>query len=115
VRISGGTSQRPPGLTPFQFRCASEVARVLGEQGLSFSREQVEGEEESYFVFRVQPSAPEPLQIYVYEDEAGFFLGKRWHIWETQDYDTPQGLMNAFLDGLQSTAEQLSEQSPAVP
>ena len=110
----GGTTKPPRDISPFRFQCVKEVARLLREEDLPFHQEQVEGREESYSVFRVESTNREPLKIYVYEDEAGFFAGKRWHIWETPDYDTSQGLMSAFLDGLRSTIAELMRESPAA-
>jgi len=109
-----GTTQPPRGISPFRLQCVKEVARLLREEDLPFHQEQVEGREESYSVFRVESTIRKPLKIYVYEDEAGFFAGEHWHIWETPDHDTPQGLMSAFLDGLRSTIADLSRQSPGA-
>jgi hypothetical protein len=111
---SRGAAEPPRSLTPFQFQCASEVAQLLRKQDLSFRREQIEGKGESYFIFSAVSRLASPLKIYVYEDEAGFFLGERWHIWETPDYETPQALMSSFLAGLQSTIEELLKESPAT-
>lgn len=109
-----GTAHPPRSLTPFQFQCTSEVARLLRERDFSFRREQVEGEEENYLIFNVESNAPRPLKVYVYEDEAGFFLGERWHVWETQDYEEPQELMSAFLEGLRSAIDVLRKEPPAA-
>lgn len=116
MTTAGGSdiTQSPRSVSPFRSKCASEVAQLLREEDLPFQREQVEGKEESYSVFKVDAATPEPLKIYIYEDEAGFFLGERWHIWETPDYDTPQGLMNAFLDGLRSVLAESTVDPPTA-
>lgn len=100
VSTAGRGVQPPSRLSPFQSRCAVEVERLLGENDLSFDRQYVMGREESYLVFEVETTGT--LKIYVYDDEAGFFLGKRWHIWEAPDYEESQELLDAFLDGLRS-------------
>lgn len=114
MTATDGASQPPRNRSPFQLHCASEVAKLLREKGLSFRREPIEGNEESYFIFRMDSSTVEPLEIYVYEDEAGFLVGKDWHIWESPDYETPQELISAFLKSLRSSIEDALDESPAV-
>jgi hypothetical protein len=104
VTTTSDGSQPPRDLTPFQSQCANEVARILRENNIPFRREQVEGEKESYLVFDVEPSSARHLKIYVYEDEAGFSLGKHWHLWEIPAYDDSQ-LLVSFLDGLRSAIQ----------
>lgn len=43
------------------------------------------------------------LDVYLYEDEAGFFLdGKNWTIFEKPDYSSSSELLNAFLTHLRA-------------
>ena len=42
-----------------------------------------------------------PLRIYLYEDEAGFYIGENWRIWEAQDFNDADTLCREFLKDLE--------------
>jgi hypothetical protein len=46
------------------------------------------------------PGARPALEIYLYDDEAGFFLGGEWRIWESADYSSLANLESEFLASL---------------
>ena len=92
--------QRPSRrLTAFQVRCQHEVEALLRSYGIEFTCAKIDGEEESYLVLDANRPSAEDLQIYIYEDEAGFFLSNDWHIWEVPDY-SEAALQAAFLEGI---------------
>ena len=86
-------------LTPFQVQCQRRVEEILHSHELHFSKTAVEGEEEDYLVLDVRVPSGTKLQVYVYEDEAGFFEGGEWHIWEKPDHSDAD-LVERFLEGL---------------
>lgn len=95
----------PRTLTPFQIRCGREVAQVFRGRTITFRREQIDGEGESYLLFTVGAKSGPSLRIYVYEDEAGFFLDDEWQIWETPDFDESSELLGSFLEGLRTALQ----------
>ena len=89
-------------ITGFQERCLEEC-RTLFRQ-IPAPRygdfEKIVGKAETYF--KATADGPHhALEVYVYEDEAGYMLdGKRWTIFEKPDYRSQKELMEAFLKSL---------------
>ena len=87
--------------TAFQSTTVACVRAVLQAYETSFEVE-VSGLRDRYYRLRITDERlSERLEIYVYEDEAGFFTGNVWEIWERCDYDTPEQLRAEFVQALE--------------
>ena len=89
-------------LTDFQKNALQEVENLLGsilrlERGIF---QEVVGKRETYLKATVK--APQHvLEIYIYEDEAGYLLeGGEWTIFEKPDYSSSGELLGTFLASL---------------
>jgi hypothetical protein len=80
------------------------VMALLDRRRLGVHFDLVEGKEESYF-FGEFMSGSIRLKIYIYVDEAGFFVDEEWRIYETQDYDDSKGLIASFIRDLEAAIE----------
>lgn len=99
--------------TPFQVRCRSALEKMLGTSGFSAPLEHVVGSGESYFRVLVK-EVPIRFEIFVYEDEAGFFEGESWHAFEAVDFDTDDELVDRFVRDVEvSLARLLRQVSPS--
>ena len=92
--------------TAFQRRCRAELEDLLGRRGLSSRSEWVEGEGESYWRALVGELSAR-LEVFVYEDEAGYYLGSAWHIHEASDFQSEGELMEAFLADLRACLDKV--------
>ena len=86
--------------TAFQEECRERTLEVLRGAGVAADFRWA-GVEESY-LRAVVDLAEDEYEIFIYEDEAGFFKNGSWRIWEVPDYDSGEELMRAFLTDLQS-------------
>lgn len=93
-------------LSSFQRECLQMVEEALGRRGFS-GTSKTSGVHENYIVLLVRATDP-ALEIYIYNDEAGFFQGKKWRIWETQDFPEPEKLKEAFLAALTDALDALA-------
>lgn len=85
-------------LTYFQKKCLTALEEFLSRKGVAFSAEAVQGNSENYVVLRV---VNEPrIEVFIYEDEAGFYLGKEWHPYEEVDFDSGAELLSALILGI---------------
>ncbi|MEM7051492.1 MAG: hypothetical protein AAF604_17630 [Acidobacteriota bacterium] len=82
----------------FQELCSRDVDSLLDEGGLDYSRNLVEGDSESYMVYKV--GGGERIEVYIYEDEAGFYFGDDWYVFEAQDYPSLDLLRRSFFERL---------------
>jgi len=94
-------------LTAFQKQCRESVDAILRDVGLSVAYEYVEGREESYLVGRVDSSRLD-VKIYIYQDEAGFFVGERWFGYEIQDFSDSGQLVQCFVRDLKDRFDRLN-------
>lgn len=93
----------PPEATEFQTESLQRTTSLLSSCALPFRVEPVQGREELYVVIRILSRvASEALEVYVYQDELGFFHGENWVICETPDYPDSQALIDAFLQRLRA-------------
>jgi hypothetical protein len=88
------------GLTKFQQECQERVRELLSQHGHSSDFEVVKGREEEY-LFLDFVDAGREIGVYIYEDEAGFSVGKDWYISEAQDFDSHNDLIVNFLRKLE--------------
>lgn len=83
-------------ITAFQKECMATCLSVLREKGFGECQfHEAAGKDERYFVANFSFGGRR-FEIYVYEDEAGLFVGKEWFICEKPDYRSPQELIQAF-------------------
>src|SRR5215208_6257195 len=92
------TADVSPNLTPFQEQCRDALEKFFAERRVVLSLEVVEGEQETYLVARPDPA--KRLEIFLYEDEAGFFLEEMWHPYEAVDFNSPASLLEKLLSDL---------------
>ncbi|MEP7009933.1 MAG: hypothetical protein ABJC13_06395 [Acidobacteriota bacterium] len=83
--------------TQFQDDCRGRVDEWAARLGLSLSFELVSGRSERYLKGDLRLPQGDEVQIYIYEDEAGFFHREAWHALESQDFDTPDELVKHLL------------------
>lgn len=98
-------SELEHSLTAFQTTCSARVRALLAEAGLPWVSQTVAGASETYLVLRVRNLSNRKLEIYIYADEAGFFVGDKWIISESQDFSTPFDLLDAFIKTLRTQVE----------
>jgi hypothetical protein len=91
-------------LTPFQIEGQKSVEAYLHVRGLAAEFECVDGKGETYLVAKV-PGFSRRLEIYLYEDEAGFFVNDRWQPFESVDFDSQAQLLEQLLAGLSKVTE----------
>lgn len=86
--------------TPFQDRCVEELRRFFQNHEMEPAFEMIEGKNEAYLrsVFEFDGNQ---VDLYVYDDEAGFFWNGKWFIFERPDYPTDVELVAAFLASLE--------------
>lgn len=100
----------PPGLSAFQSKCFRLVEDLLLRHGHDISHD-IGGERETYLVLPANLDSV-TVRIYVYEDEAGYFLDDDWRIWERPDYDSDDELIRAFLADLERVISQAGSREP---
>jgi hypothetical protein len=87
--------------TPFQWECLRSVEMILAKRGVPSSFSWVNGREESYLCAQLAYGGAK-LEIYIYADEAGFFINRNWRAFEQVDYDSGQALIEALAEDLSS-------------
>lgn len=65
--------------------------------GLSWASRHVVGEAELYVVMDVEGFEDHQVEVYIYADEAGFFVDRGWTILESQDFSESQQLQDEFV------------------
>lgn len=87
-------------MTDFQTACLEAVQALLSTKGEPSEPEEVQGSEEFYLRLRI-PAPGKEIELYIYEDEAGYLVNGDWHIRESQDYKYPQELISRLLEDLE--------------
>ena len=100
-------SMRPS--TDFQQRMTAAVEALATEVGILTKLQHVEGETESYCILELLRTTPS-IKVYVYTQEAGFFEGNDWHIYERCDFDSPEELVRTLVSDMRSRL--VSDASP---
>ena len=99
--------------TEFQLTCESRVKTLLRDAGFDVVFTQIRAAEDVlYMITRIDTAAGQHLQIYIYEDDAGFFVDERWIICEHQDFKTSSELIDKFCATLQPYLESSYEVPP---
>jgi len=96
-------------MTNFQAHGAASVQAILGRNGVAVEFTTVEcGDDPALktvkgdvFLRSTFDYAGRKLDIYIYPDEAGFFVDSEWRIFEAPDYDTADELLSAFVGALE--------------
>ena len=83
------------GLSPFQEECREALDTFFSKKRLAASSEVVQGNHEIYVVMRLAQA--EKLKVFIYKDEAGFFLGKDWHPYESMDFNSSSELIEKLV------------------
>ena len=84
-------------LTAFQKLCLQELEHALSAMNRHLEARQLGGTQETYLHARVSSS---PLEVWIYEDEAMFSGPGIDQRFERPDYDSPEALISAFVQGL---------------
>ena len=103
----GECSEDSSCLSNFQVECTQRALKVLERFGVTVEQTR-SGVHEEYIVISAPRQRPR-LEIFIYTNEAGFFYGKSWYIWESQDYPRVKDLMKEFLAGLEEKLKRRSE------
>lgn len=82
-------------LTIFQLKCREALEKLLLDKGLSAAFE-VQGVDEKYMLARLA-NLGDRFEVYIYEDEAGFFSGEEWHPYERVDFDSDADLIGKLM------------------
>ena len=97
-------------LTKFQIECKEQIEEMLRANELTVNFSQG-GEADRYLYGKVE-SLRTPLEIYIYEDEVGFFEGREWWICETPDFDSAELMIASFLEQLTGAIRRQSVRGP---
>jgi hypothetical protein len=101
-RLRGHYRLMATSITGFQERCLEECRNLFRLiPALRYGDfEKIVGKAETYF--KATADGPHHLlEVYVYEDEAGYMLdGKQWTIFEGTDYRSQNELLETFLKSL---------------
>ena len=89
-------------VTEFQARCRGALVRVLEDSTVNYSFEYAQGKKDSYLVYDLAVERRQ-IKVYIYGDEAGFFVGKKWFVFEAQSYPDPETLITHFTEASSST------------
>jgi len=84
--------------TNFQDQLVGSLEKLADDIGASWHSRAVRGEEE-YIVVKLARGKT-TLDVYVYLDEAGFYKGEEWHMYEQCDFDSPDALKTSILSDL---------------
>ena len=90
-------------LTHMQRKGISLVRKTADLHGLNFE-ENLGGEDETYVVISFA-AGNRCFRVYLYDDEAGFFVDDEWRIWEEPDYTTDDRLLGEFHRSLEDSVE----------
>src|SRR5947209_12961945 len=83
-------------MTEFQRLCQRSTEEFLQKSGVPV-RFELKNEAGDPFLVTRFSYGDHDFEVFIYEDEAGFFVDRVWHIQERQDFDTPQQLIAGFL------------------
>ncbi|MDD5131032.1 MAG: hypothetical protein PHH44_00025 [bacterium] len=91
--------------TEFQILCIEKCRKLLSKylkDDIEFVKE---GKNEYYYHAKINLTNIS-IDIYIYEDEAGFAFNKKdWRIFEQPDYKSDNLLITAFLENLEYTVQ----------
>ena len=94
------------GLTTFQQRCLRALEQHLGARDLTPSFESMEPDRPAVSGGRYLKASvtlsDSTLDLYIYEDEAGFSYRGAWQICERQDYPSDAALIEALIGELEA-------------
>lgn len=82
-------------VTGFQTRCCVAVETLLAAHGMSAPFELIHGNQENYLVAKSNAEGHQ-LEIFIYEDEAGYFKDRKWRPYEAVDFAS-EGQLTAKL------------------
>lgn len=86
----------------FQRISIQEVERIFSEIGASWPGfQRIEGKSEPYLKMIVSGFS-QPIDVYIYRDEAGYMTAGKWHPFERHDYQSTDELRAAFLTSLKT-------------
>jgi len=91
-------------MTSFQEQCIYRCSLISGKN-IKFA--EIVGDSETYYLSETI-IGKHSLTIYVYIDEAEFKIDNDWYIFETPDYGSEDVLLNAFIDKLSNTLNNIS-------
>ncbi len=94
-----GTENQDDTLTPFQSSCRELVEVLMLDKGKEFGFEYICGEGEGYLRGSFTHKG-DNFEVYIYIDEAGYFKGRKWRIFEREDFDSQQELEMKFIGEL---------------
>jgi hypothetical protein len=86
--------------TDFQLEATALTRSIFSAAQLEIEFNYVTGNGENYFESRRVPVHQSQIQVFVYTDEAGFFVDLHWYIFETQDYSSPEDLLERYGEQL---------------
>ena len=85
-------------LSRFQRECSKAVLEKLSQLQVE-AEVAAEGSDEDYLRITATETVPR-IEIYVYDDEAGFYCGESWTICEAPDFSSPDDLQTELLQRL---------------
>lgn len=88
-------------INEFQRTLETDLNALLARRGLYLVKRLVHQATQSEEVFISASIAGTSLEVWIYEDEAQFFGDGSDCRFEAPDYDTPEDLKAAFLEGLE--------------
>jgi hypothetical protein len=92
------------GTTDFQRRAQAALGALTPQRLPPLQWEWTEAGEDSYLKTELTLSGSR-IEIFLYLDEAGFFLDKDWHIFEKIDFDSDGDLIDKFIAALASSLD----------
>ena len=104
--------------TDFQERMAAAVEKLAVEIGANCECQLIRGKTENYYLLNenyyllslVRDEVT--LEVYVYLDEAGFYQGEEWNMYEKWDFDSPEQLQRSVLSDIK---DRLRLDGPGCP
>jgi hypothetical protein len=87
-------------LSAFQTECQGRVMGLLKDAGPVAPFAQIRAAEDVIYLVARVDTPRHHLQIYIYEDDAGFYLDDTWIHFEHQDFKEPSRLIDEFCAAL---------------
>lgn len=106
-RVQGIGESGSSNLSRFQAECSQRVGAFLDKEGLRWKSRHVLGETELYVLIDVDGLGDHRVEIYIYVNEAGFFLDDEWTIFESQDFSEDRQLQDELIAVLRSRLHSL--------
>ena len=75
------------------------TSAVVGHSVGAVATKEAEGKQENYIALSFARGG-DKYEVFLYMDEIGYFLNRRWQIFETSDYDSPSQLIAAVCNAL---------------